>query len=90
MWPGHQPSLFFYIVVHLFKLCVVVMLPISPGFPLTVNQEVVKQEENTLLDVPSRDFEESSAKQQVCTNICQIGSLLADEIARFLLLNKRS
>lgn len=60
------------------------MLPISPGFPLTVNQEVVKQEENTLLDIPSRDFEEISAKQQICTNICQIGSLLADEVAKIL------
>lgn len=60
------------------------MLPISPGFPLTVNQEVVKQEENTLLDIPSRDFEEISTKQQICTNICQIGSLLADEIAKIL------
>lgn len=71
-------------VVHLYMPAVVAMLPISPGFPLTVNQEVVKQEENTLLDIPSRDFEEISAKQQICTNICQIGSLLADEIAKIL------
>lgn len=48
---------------------------VSPGFPLAVNQEVVKQEENTFLNVAGWDFEQISMEQQLCADICEVGSL---------------
>lgn len=49
--------------------------PFSPGLPFAVNQEVVKQEEDAFLDIACRDFQEISMEQQLCADICQVGSL---------------
>lgn len=68
-------AIWFHLYSLLRPLCIVVKSLISPGFPLAVNQKVVKQEENALLDISRRDFEEVSIKQWFCANIRQVGSL---------------
>lgn len=47
----------------------------SPGLPLTVNQQVVEQEEDALLDVACGDFQEVSVEQQLRADICEVSSL---------------
>lgn len=53
VWNGISLASFALLYICFRLLFVVVMPPVLPGFSLTVNQEVVKQEENTLLDIPS-------------------------------------
>lgn len=49
--------------------------PSSPGLPLAVDQQVVEQEEDALLDVARRDFQQVPVQQQLRADICQVGSL---------------
>lgn len=46
-----------------------------PGFPLTVDKQVVKEEEGSLLDVACRDLEQSALKEELGADVCEVRAL---------------
>lgn len=46
-----------------------------PGFPLTVDKQVVKEEEGSLLDVACRDLQQSALKEELGADVCEVRAL---------------
>lgn len=46
-----------------------------PGFPLTVDKQVVKEEEGSLLDVACRDLQQSALKEELGADVREVRAL---------------
>jgi len=47
----------------------------SPRFPLAVDEQVVEEEEGSLLDVACRDLQQSALKEKLGADVCEVRAL---------------
>jgi len=58
-----------------FGLWLLLRFPGSPGLPLAVDQQVVEQEEDTLLNVTGGDLQQVAVEEQLRADVRQVGPL---------------
>ena len=47
----------------------------SPRFPLAVDEQVVEEEEGSLLDVACRDLQQSALQEELGADVCEVRAL---------------